>query len=66
MIETSEDKLARILTRIPFEEMDEKINEVIAGKNPFTHLLYDEVYMPHGWTREEYHKELKRRAENRR
>lgn len=65
MIETSEDKLVRILTRASFEEMDRQIRLALSGKSHIEFISTNEVYSAFGWKREEYHQEVKRRAANR-
>jgi len=65
VIESSEDKLVRILTRVPFEIIDEKIQSILS--NPRISILTTaEAYRNAGWKRGEYHTEVKRRAANRR
>jgi hypothetical protein len=65
MIETSEDKLVRILTRASFEVVDRAIRDFL--HYPATRILPEanDVYKILGWRREEYHAEVKRRAANR-
>jgi hypothetical protein len=64
MIESSEDKLVRHLTRISYDEMCEAIVGRIRqnlnpnyapSKDPFTRYEY------YGWTQEEVNEEVKRR-----
>jgi len=66
LIEASEDKLVRILTRSSFEVMDRAIRDFL--HYPITRKFTEasELYKSLGWRREEYHSEVKRRAANRR
>lgn len=66
MTETSEDKLVRILTRASFEIMDKSIRQWLGYPSTRSFREATDLYKSLGWTREEYHREVKRRAENRR
>ena len=60
MIESSENKLIRYLTRVSYEEMKQRIRDVFNSKSKYKSTV--DAYKESGWTRREFHLETINRA----